>query len=122
MNLRRKTKVGIQKELDLLPYKNDWGTKKEISELYKIFSFDESIKAITSGLTGGSTWLIVCTDRRVLMRDKGMVYGVKLIEIPLDRITSITHSKGLLLWGAITEGAVTRIIKNIPKNTVSFFH
>lgn len=122
VNLRRKTKVGIQKELDLLPNKNDWGTKKEISELHKILSFDESIKAITSGLTNGSTWLIVCTDRRVLMIDKGMVYGVKLIEIPLDRITSITHSKGLLLGEvSITEGAVTRIIKNIPKNTVSFF-
>lgn len=77
---------------------------------------------MTSGLTDGNTWLMVCTNRRVLMLDKGMLYGLKLIDIPLDRINSISHSKGLVLGKiSITDGAVTRTIENISNVTVSFF-
>lgn len=77
---------------------------------------------MTSGFTDGNTWLIVCTNKRVLMLDKGMIYGLKLIDIPLDRINSISHSKGLLLGKiSITDGATTRTIENVSNNTVSFF-
>lgn len=112
----------IQAEINDLPCKDDWGTRKEISELPNVLSVDEHIKAMTSGLTDGNTWLIVCTNKRVLMLDKGMIYGLKLIDIPLDRINSISHSKGLLLGKiSITDGATTRTIENISNGTVSFF-
>ncbi len=112
----------IQAEINALPYKDDWGTRKEIAELPNLLGIDEHIKAMTSGLTDGNTWLIVCTNKRVLMLDKGMIYGLKLIDIPLDRINSISHSKGLLLGKiSITDGATTRSIENISNITISFF-
>lgn len=121
-NINRKTAFDIEKEINDLPCKDDWGTKKEISELPNILNLDENIKAITSGVTDGNTWLIVCTNKRVLMLDKGMIYGLKLIDIPLDRINSISHSKGLLLGKlAITDGATTRTIDNVSNVTVGFF-
>lgn len=118
----RKTDSEIRKEIDALPCKDEFGTRKEISELPNLLRKDEIIKAITSGLTDGNTWLIVCTTKRVLMIDKGMIYGVKTIDIPLDRINSISHSKGLLLGKiSITDGATTRTIENVSNSTVSFF-
>ncbi|WP_270507532.1 PH domain-containing protein [Paraclostridium sordellii] len=120
--LNRKKTTSIQDEIDALPYKDVWGTRKEIYELPNVLNPDEHIKAMTSGLTDGNTWLMVCTNRRVLMLDKGMLYGLKLIDIPLDRINSISHSKGLVLGKiSITDGAVTRTIENISNVTVSFF-
>ena len=56
------------------------------------------------------------------MLDKGMIYGLKLIDIPLDRINSISHSKGLLLGKiSITDGATTRTIENVSNETLNFF-
>lgn len=120
--LDRKRVSDIQAEIDSLENKDDWGTRKEISELPSILGSDEHIKAMTSGLTDGNTWLIVCTNKRILMLDKGMVYGLKLIDIPLDRINSISHSKGLILGKiSITDGATTRTIENVSNRTVTFF-
>ncbi|WP_242977353.1 PH domain-containing protein [Clostridium fallax] len=77
---------------------------------------------MTSGLIDRNTWLIVCTNKRVLMLDKGMIYGLKLIDIPLDKINSIYHPIVMLLEKiSITHGATTRTIENISKTTVSFF-
>lgn len=118
----RKSSRNIQNEINDLPCKDDWGTKKEIDELPSILAKDENIKAITSGLVDGNTWLVVCTNRRVLMLDKGLIYGLKLIDIPLDRINSVSHSKGLILGKiAITDGSTTRTIENVPNNSVGFF-
>ena len=118
----RKTVKEIREEIEALPCRDEWGTRKEIAELPLILRKGEIIKAMTSGINDGNTWLIVCTNKRVLMLDKGMIYGLKLIDIPLDRINSISHSKGLIFGKiAITDGATTRMIENISKDTVSFF-
>lgn len=118
----KKSVEEIKDEIDKLECKDEFGTRKEIAELPNILMKDETIKAMTSGITDGNTWLIVCTDRRVLMVDKGMIYGVKLIDIPLDRINSISHSKGMVLGTiSITDGATTRKIENIKNTTVTFF-
>jgi Bacterial PH domain/Short C-terminal domain len=112
----------INTEIKALPTMDDWFTRKEIAELPNILHKDEHIKAITSGFNDGNTWLITCTTKRIIMMDKGMIYGLKVAEIPLDRINSITHSTGLVLGQiAITDGAVTRQISNINKNTVKYF-
>ncbi|XZM33633.1 PH domain-containing protein [Clostridium perfringens] len=118
----RKSISEVHEEINSLLCKDDWGTKKEIAELPSVLSIDEHIKAMTSGLTDGNTWLIVCTNKRVLMLDKGMIYGLKLIDIPLDRINSISHSKGLLLGKiSITDGATIRTIENVSNETLNFF-
>lgn len=118
----KKTRIDIENEMKDLPHVHEYYTRKEIAELPSLLEGEESIKAMTSGLTDGNTWLIVCTDKRVLMMDKGLIYGLKLIDIPLDRINSISHSKGLIMGKvAITDGATTRTIDNIPNATVAFF-
>lgn len=120
--VNEKSASEIQAEIDSLPCKDEWGTRKEISELPDVLGKDEHIKAMTSGITDGNTWLIVCTNKRIIMLDKGMIYGLKLIDIPLDRINSISHSKGLVLGRiSITDGAVTRTISNVTNTTISFF-
>lgn len=120
--LNRKSINDIQTEINSLPCKDDWGTRKEIAELPAILGTDEHIKAMTSGITDANTWLIVCTNKRVLMLDKGMIYGLRLIDIPLDRINSISQSKGLLLGKiSITDGATTRTIENVSNTTINFF-
>lgn len=118
----KKSSIEIQNEINSLPYINEWLTTKEIDELPNILSKEESIKAITSGLTNGNTWLIVCTNKRVLMLDKGLLYGLKFVDIPLDRVNSITYTTGLMFGNiAITDGAITRTIENVSKGTVNFF-
>ena len=112
----------IKSEIEALPIKKEWFTRKEIVEFPGILQKNEHIKAMTSGLTDGNTWLISCTNKRVLMMDKGMLYGLKVIDIPLDRINSITYSQGLVLGKiSITDGATTRQIDNVSKETVQFF-
>jgi len=112
----------IQAEIKALPTKDMWGTKKEIKELPNILNDDEHIKALCSGVLDGNTWLIVCTEKRVLFLDKGMIYGLKQRETPIEKINSIEQKKGLLLGGiAIWDGATKMEITGILKETVSPF-
>lgn len=93
-----------------------FGTKKEIRALPDILSDDEIVKFATSGLVDGNTVLTVCTNKRVLFIDKGMLYGIKSTEIPLDMVNGVSYKKGLLLGSiAITNGAKTALIDNVSK-------
>ena len=75
---------------------HQWFTKKEIKYLPEVLDEGEEIKAMTSGYYEGNTWLIVVTTRRVLFLDKGMIYGLKQMEMPLAQITSVSHKTGLM--------------------------
>lgn len=75
-------------------------TRKEIKHLPEILDNDEQIKALTSGMIDSSTWLVVCTDRRLIFLNYGMVLGVQQIQMPLDRIQSIDHHF-LLFFGSL---------------------
>jgi len=99
-----------------------WFTKKEIKYLPEIINEDETIKAITSGLWEGNTWLIVVTQRRVLFLDKGMIYGLKQVELPISQISAIVHKTGLVLGEIIvsTSGGAKHI-KQIRKQDVVKF-
>ncbi|TCW83476.1 hypothetical protein C5O80_16180 [Burkholderia sp. SRS-46] len=67
----------------------------------------------------GNTWLIVLTDHRVLLLDKGMIYGLKQISINLDKINSVSGTTGIMFGEIrIEDGASERIIKNVWKKTV----
>lgn len=109
----------IQKQIEDLPYRTTWGTKKEIKELTRILEDDEDIYGACSGLFKGNTWLIVCTNKRLVFVDKGMFYGVKVHELLLDKINSITYSKGLLLGKiSISHGSNKFEIQNIDKDAL----
>lgn len=101
---------------------NTFGTKKEIRYLPEILDATEKVMGLTSGIMNGNTWLLVLTAKRVIFLDKGMIWGLKQSEIPLEKINSIEHETGLLFGTiAIWDGAAKAVIKNVIKNTVKPF-
>lgn len=97
-------------------------TKKELQYLPEIIQNGESILAFASGFMDNNSWLIVLTDRRIIFLDKGFLYGLKQTVIPLNRINAISGTTGILLGKIIiTDGAGSRKISNVPKQTVKPF-
>lgn len=66
-------------------------TKREISALPEILNNDEKIVALTSGMMKNRTWLLICTDRRMIFLNHNMFLGAQQIQMPLDRIQSVNH-------------------------------
>ena len=73
------------------------GTKKEVKELTRIIKNDEIITYATSGWYDGHTWLVVSTTKRIILLDKGMLFGVNQIEIPLGKVNAVKYKKGLFM-------------------------
>ena len=93
-----------------------YGTKKEIKELPNIMYQDETLEYVMSGFLNGNTWLISCTNKRILFLDKGFLFGCKQLEIPLDKVNSVEITKGLLLGTVkVWDGASAMKIDNVQK-------
>ncbi len=93
-------KAIIDKQIEKLGDFDQWFTKKEIKYLPQVIDEGEEIKAMTSGFHNNNTWLVVVTTRRIIFLDKGMIYGLKQMEMPLTQITSVSYKTGLM-FGAI---------------------
>lgn len=99
-----------------------FGIRKEIKELPNILFEGETIEYLMSGFLDGNTWLITCTNKRVLFLDKGMFFGCKQLEIPLEKINSIQSTKGLLLGSiSIWHGASKMKVDSIQKYSLHPF-
>lgn len=108
----------VKEQLKAANIIDTFGTKKEIKALPEILNDDETIKYATSGLVDGNTILAVCTDSRVLFIDKGLIYGIKSTEIPLDMVNGVSYSKDLVLGTiSVVNGAVTTKIENVDKKS-----
>lgn len=96
-------------------------TSKEVRSLPSILEDDERIYAITSGFVENNTWLLVCTDRRIFL-DRGWLYGLKQIQMPLNRINSIDHEIGIA-FGTISiwDGATRMTVGTILRSKVHYF-
>jgi hypothetical protein len=90
----------VKAQINRLPHKYIFYTKKEINYLPQILVEGEEIRAITSGFFDRRTVLAVCTNRRILFLDKGMFFGLKQWQVALDRVQSIDGNY-LLLFGTI---------------------
>lgn len=96
-----------------------WGTKKEVKELPNIIGDDEIITYATSGVYDGHTWLVVSTNKRIIFLDKGMLFGVNQIEMPLSKVNSIKYRKRFFLGEIeIWDGASMIKVTNILKRTL----
>lgn len=97
-------------------------TSRELDSLPAVLAPREQVLAFSSGLHEGNTWLIVLTDQRVLLLDKGMFFGLKQASIELDRVNSIESSTGIM-FGKIMIGSNARgyEITNVWKKTVTPF-
>lgn len=94
-------------------------TRKEIRALPGILEHDEPVKALTSGIINNSTWLAVCTDRRIIFLNCGMFYGIRQLQIPLERIQAIDY-QGTIFFGSITvwDGASAFNVGMVLKSSI----
>ena len=95
------TLAEVKRQIEAYPDRYIFWTGKEIRALPKILDEGENIKAVTSGILNNATWLAVCTDRRLLFINCGMVYGMEQVQMPLDRIQSIDHQFAIF-FGSIS--------------------
>lgn len=95
------------------------GTKKEVKELTNIINDDEIITYATSGVYDGHTWLVVSTNKRIIFLDKGMLFGINQIEIPLSKVNAVKYKKGLFVGEIeIWDGASMFRVKSVLKKTL----
>jgi hypothetical protein len=96
--------------------------KKEIAELPKILADDEDVLDLVQGSYGSGLGVLVATQKRLIFVDKGMLYGLKVEDFPLDKISSIQYDTGLLL-GSITifTSGNKAEIKNVDKGLARTF-
>lgn len=117
-----RTLESIQQEISALGNVDLFGTKKEVECLPEILLDDERILYLTSGLMDGTTWLIVCTNERVILLDKGLLFGLKHVDFPLDKINSVSYRTGLIFGEIlIWHGGAQMKIENCMKETVKPF-
>ncbi|ROR99711.1 PH domain-containing protein [Raoultella terrigena] len=96
-----------------------FGTKKEFFHLPEILSVGETPLAIASGQMDGNTWLITLTNKRVIFLYKGMLFGVKQVDVNLPSIVSVGGKTGLLLGEiTISTSGQNCTIKNVMKASV----
>ena len=96
--------------------------RKEINELPNILAVDEKIDNIVQGTYNNGMGILVSTNRRLVFIDKGLLYGLKVEDFPLDKITSIQYETGILM-GKIkihTSGNIAEI-DNIEKASTRNF-
>ncbi len=109
-------------QIERLPHRYIFYTRKEIRYLPQVLGEGERIMALTSGYMENHTWLCVCTNRRVLFLDRGMFYGLRQVQMNLDRIQSIDSSQGIF-FGTIRlwDGASSIAIGLVLKSTIAPF-
>ncbi|MBS1648052.1 MAG: PH domain-containing protein [Bacteroidetes bacterium] len=96
--------------------------RREINELPNILASTEVVDNIAQGTYNKGQGILVSTDRRLLFIDKGMLYGIKVEDFPLEKISSIQYETGLIL-GEIkihTYGNIAKI-ENVEKSSARAF-
>lgn len=74
--------------------------RKEIKELPNILADNEIIDNIIQGTYNNGQGILVSTDRRLVFVDKGLLFGLKVEDFPLDKISSIQYETGIM-WGKV---------------------
>jgi len=91
----------VKEQINAYTHRYIFWTKKEIRALPEILDDNERILAVTSGMRDSATWLLVCTNRRLIFLNRGMFFGLRQVQVPLDRIQSIDHSS-VIVFGSIS--------------------
>ncbi len=112
----------VKKQIADLPHRYIFYTHKEIRYLPKVLGEGENILALTSGYLDGRTWLAVCTNRRVLLINRGMFFGLRQQQMNLDRIQAI-ESSYTIFFGSIRiwDGASAIGINLVLKSSIMPF-
>ena len=97
-------------------------TGKELRQLPKMLAPGEPVIAFVSGYMSKETWLVVLTDRRILMIDKNMFIGGEQISISLEKVSTVEAQTGLLFGDLrIEDSSNEHVVKNIMKHAAERF-
>jgi hypothetical protein len=88
----------IEAAMSKMSYKS--GSKREVKRLADHLWHDEQVSLITGGTYGPGTGIVVLTDRRLFFLKDGLMSKTSE-DFPLDKISSVQWSTGMLL-GKIT--------------------
>jgi hypothetical protein len=107
----------VNRQIAAYPHRYVFWTQKEIRALPEVLDKDEVIKAVTSGMLESATWLAVCTNRRLIFLNRGMVYGLRQVQFPLDRIQSIDHEftiffGSIRVWDGASAFSIGLVLKS----------
>jgi hypothetical protein len=92
------------------------GGRREIKKLGDHLWPDERVDEITTGYYGGGSGLIVLTDRRLFFIKDGWV-SKSHEDFPLDKVSSVSFSSGLMLGGITVFASGNKAeIKNVNKD------
>lgn len=110
------TLAEVNRQIAACPDRYVFWTQKEIKMLPQILKSDEKILAVTSGSMNNATWLAVCTNQRLIFLNRGMFYGLRQVQMPLDRIQSIDHSATVMfgsirVWDGASAFAINMVLK-----------
>lgn len=96
--------------------------RKELHELPNILHDTEVVLDLAQGTYENGNGLLVATDRRVLFINRGILYGLKVEDFPLDKVSSIQYETGMLL-GSITifTSGNKAVVKNVQKDRARSF-
>jgi len=112
----------VWQQINQLENKYIFWTKKEIKHLPEILIAGEKILALTSGFSNSHTVLAICTNRRMLFLDKGMIFGLRQWQMALDRIQSIDGNYGLFFGGLrVWDGAAPMSMNLVLASTIDPF-
>lgn len=88
--------------------------KKEIKALPEVLDDTEVIKYACSGVLDGHTWLVVCTNARLIFLNRNMIIGMDQKDIPLSVINAVTYTKQIVSGTiSVTNGANVTAIEKI---------
>jgi len=97
-------------------------TGKELRSLPKMLAPGEPVIAFVSGYMAKETWLVVLTDRRILMIDKNMFIGGEQISIPLEKVNAVEAQTHLILGELRIEDSVNEhVVRNVMKHAAERF-
>jgi hypothetical protein len=92
------------------------GSGREVKKLVEHLWEGEYVEAMTKGAYGRGTGLVVLTDRRLLFIFEGLM-GSSSEDFPLDRISSVQWSSGVVLGKIIVFASGNKAeIKNVNKD------
>ena len=94
----------------------------ELEKLPDVLQPGEPVLALASGMMDGAHWLVALTDRRVLLFDKGLLFGMQQRSIPLARINTVSSRQGLLLGAIIISDNVREyVIEDVVPQAAEIF-
>jgi hypothetical protein len=96
--------------------------RKEVAELPAILWEGEIVQDIIQGYYNNGLGILVATQRRLIFVDKGLMWGLKVEDFPVDKISSIQYETGLLMGTVTIFTSGNRAdIKNVPKDEARRF-